>query len=297
MKAAEVKAAARGFGAELAGIGSIDRFAEASPDCSPSAIFPECCSVIVVGRRILRGALRGVEEGTNFSSTYKSFGFTWLEDNFLAQTTYDLTCWIEEQGFEAVPLFGYAEEGMPKGRPVHPDKPAPNVYVDMNHAALAAGLGEMGLMDVVLTPEFGPRQRFALILTDAELEADPVRGKSICVDCSACVDACPLGAINADAVREVGVPGHTMEVATVDYAVCARCPNGAMSAPGRGTRPDRLAAACARACLVQLEAAGKSGNRFDVPFRKRKPWAKDALGRIVSIPPDGFPTRHVHTRH
>ena len=60
-----------------------------------------------------RPARRG--EGTNFNSTYGMFGFRWLEDNFLSRTTYDVTCHIESHGFEAVPLFGYAPDGMPVG--------------------------------------------------------------------------------------------------------------------------------------------------------------------------------------
>jgi ferredoxin len=285
MRAAELKERARGFGADLVGIAAAERFAPLPPERNPASVFPECRSVIVVGRRILRGSLRGIEEGTNFGSTYRTFGFAWLEDNFLAQTTYDLTCWIETQGVEAVPLFGYAEAGMPKGRPVAPGKPAPNVYVDAEFAAQAAGLGEMGLADVFLTPEYGPRQRFALILTDAELEPDAVVGQRLCGDCGACVEACPFGAIDASRKRTVGVPGHEMAVATVDYEICAACNNGAMRGPGRGSRPDRLAAACIRACVVRLEAGGKCRNAFAQPFRKRAPWAVGHLGRPVETKP------------
>ncbi len=178
-----------------------------------------------------------------------------------------------------MPLFAYHEDGMPKGVAVAAGKPVPNVYVDPEVMAHAAGLGEIGLGDFFITPQFGIRQRFAFILTDAELEADPVREKSICSDCGACAEACPFGAIDLTHPVRKGVPDHEMPVATVDYDVCARCPNGAMLGPGRGSRPDRLAAACARACLVQLENAGKCSNRFYYQFRKRTPWALDMLHR------------------
>ena len=236
MNSIDLKKHARELAADLVGIASAERFGPLPPEENPMSIFPECRSVIVVGRRILRGSLRGVEEGTSFGSTYNMFGFRWLEDNFLSQTTYDLTCWIEEQGFEAVPLFGYHDAGMPKGQPVAPDKPAPNVYVDMEFAAQAAGLGEMGLCDIFLTPEYGPRQRFALILIDAELDADPVSDKTVCGNCEACAEACPFGAIDVGSRKTVGVPGHEMEVATIDYGICRSCPNGAVMGPGRGSR-------------------------------------------------------------
>ncbi len=270
MNAQEVKAWARGLGADLIGVAPAGRFAELAPDCSPLAIFPECRSVLVVGRRVLRGAIRGVEEGTNFHSTYELFGFRWLEDTFLSKTTYDLTCRIEEAGFEAVPLFGYTAEGMPKGLPVAEGKPAPNVIVDLDFAARAAGLGAVGRGGFLLTPEYGTRQRLALVLTDAELEPDQAFEGSVCDGCGSCAAACPFGAIGD---------------AGVDYRVCARCPNGATSGPGRGSRPDRLAAACARACLVHLEGAGKCRNAFANRFRKREPWALDLFRRPVEARP------------
>jgi len=283
MNASDVKSLAKEYGADLVGIASADRFDGVPPEQNPLSIFPECKSVIVLGRRILRGALRGVEEGTNFGSTYNMFGFRWLEDNFLSKTSYDVTCAIESRGFEAVPLFGYAVDGMPSGRPVADGKPAPNVIVDVEYAAQAAGLGELGLGGFFLTSRYGTRQRFAVVLTDAELEADSVSDKSVCTDCGMCVEACPLGAIDVTKKRRMGVPGHEMEVASVDLAICASCPNGAARGPGRGARPDRCAAACARACMVQLETEGRVEQRFANAFRKRAPWALDAHRRPVEV--------------
>ncbi len=283
MKTAEIKTLARQFGADLIGVADILRFTAVSPEENPAQIFPECKSVIVLGRRILRGAIRGVEEGTNFDSTYTMFGFRWLEDNFLSKTTYDLTCAIESAGFEAVPLFGYTRDGMPTGQAVAPGKPVPNVIVNIDFAAQAAGLGEVGLGGFFITPEYGTRQRFAVILTDAELEPDPISRKSVCGDCGVCAQVCPFGAIDLGHTVTTGVPGHTMEVATIDYAKCRSCPNGAMMASGHGSRPDRNAAVCARACIVQLETHDKLKQRFANPFRKREPWALDIFKR--PIPP------------
>ena len=154
------------------GIAPVTRFKGVAPERNPAPIFPECKSVIVLARRVCRGSLRGVEEGTNFGSTYQCFGYTWVEDNFLSQTSYDLSLWIEEQGFEAVPLFAYNEAEMPKGVPVAPDRPAPNVYIGPRYAVTAAGLGEVGLGGFILTPEFGTRHRFAFILTASRRRAD-----------------------------------------------------------------------------------------------------------------------------
>ncbi len=286
MNAAELKAYARQHGSDLTGIASIDRFKNESPERHPSSIFPECKSVIVLGRRVLRGSIRGIEEGTNFSSTYGMFGYRMLEDNFLSQTTYDVTTWMESQGFEAVPLFGYWPDDMPTGRPVAPGKPAPNVIVDPWVAAQAAGLGEVGLGGFFITPEFGTRQRVALILTEADLTPDPVLARKICAECGACAKACPFGAIDLKNKKRIGVPGSEMEVAAIDYSICDKCPNGAMRAPGRGSRPDRIAAACGRACMVKLETGKKLKSRFQNQFRKRTPWALDMCNRPVAVKSD-----------
>ncbi|HCE46002.1 MAG TPA: hypothetical protein DET40_20850 [Lentisphaeria bacterium] len=282
MNANELKNFAKSKGADLIGIAPVERFAGLPANKNPLSIFPECKSVIVVGRRILRGALRGVEEGTNFHSTYSTFGYKWLEDNFLARTTYDLTCHIETQGFEAVPLFGYTEEGMPTGAPVAPGKPAPNVLVDLDFAAYAAGLGELGLGGFFITPEFGIRQRFAMILTDAKLVTDTVVSQNICGSCEACAKVCPFGAIDKTKMKKTGDSEISVSSATIDYSICASCPNGAMQGPGRGSRPDRIAAICGRTCMVKLEEAGKSSNKFENKFRKRSVWLLDGFKNPVA---------------
>ena len=65
------------------------------------------------------------------------------------------------------------------------------------HAATRAGLGEFGLNNVVLTPQFGPRQRFNSVITDASLVADPLVAKPICLrdKCRLCQKACHMNAI------------------------------------------------------------------------------------------------------
>ncbi len=65
------------------------------------------------------------------------------------------------------------------------------------HAATRAGLGEFGYNNLVLTRQFGPRQRFNSIITDAELVPDPLIAKPICLrdKCMVCLKACHMDAI------------------------------------------------------------------------------------------------------
>lgn len=65
------------------------------------------------------------------------------------------------------------------------------------HAATRAGLGEFGYNNLVLTKEFGPRQRFNSIITDAKLIPDPLITEPICLrdKCLLCLRACHMKAI------------------------------------------------------------------------------------------------------
>jgi epoxyqueuosine reductase len=65
------------------------------------------------------------------------------------------------------------------------------------HAATRAGLGEFGYNNIVLTPQFGPRQRFNSIITEAELAPNPLIEEPICLrdECGLCMKACYMGVI------------------------------------------------------------------------------------------------------
>ncbi len=283
MTAQLLKEAARGFGADLVGIASIDTLRYLPAEINPLSINSHAKSVIVVGRKVLRGALRGIEQGNEFDNSFPAFGFYSLEDNYLARTTYDVTIWMEKQGFEAVPLFAYDVDGQPAGVPVAPGKPAPNVILQYRILAQAAGLGETGLSGLFLTPEFGPRQRFAMLVSDAELEADAPFKPRICDDCGACVKGCPLDALDAAAGKPFGFAGCERTVAARNNARCLRCKNGASQTnEGRFNTVDRMAAACNRACIAALEARGTLAEKFENPFRQSPTWSRDLLGNTIS---------------
>lgn len=68
-------------------------------------------------------------------------------------------------------------------------------HLSLKHAAVIAGLGEMGRSNLLLTPQFGPHQRLGAIITEAPLEPDsPFEGK-LCDNCKACEKHCPVNAL------------------------------------------------------------------------------------------------------
>ncbi|HIE50574.1 MAG TPA: hypothetical protein EYP85_02340 [Armatimonadetes bacterium] len=281
---AELRKFARQRGADLLGIASLDRFAELKPEKHPCSIFPEAKSVIVLGRRITRGTLRGVEEGTHFQA-YDLFGYNWLDNRFVALTTFEVVEFLEDNGWEAVPLPALPPQIPPLGVPVRKGQPAPNVLLDLQDAAVRAGLGEIGYCGVLLTPQFGPRQRLQIILTDAELEPDPLFEGLLCDRCLECVKSCPLGAMSTEGEKAINICGRQMVVASIDFNKCRNCRNGARpNAYHPAGEPDRLAALCLRSCLDHLERTAKLTTAFQQAFRKRPVWAVDETGRRVQVP-------------
>ncbi len=67
---------------------------------------------------------------------------------------------------------------------------------NLSHKAVAraAGLGWIGRNCLLITPQYGPRVRFATVLTDMPLPTgEPMENQ--CGDCWECVEACPTGAL------------------------------------------------------------------------------------------------------
>ena len=267
-------------GIDLIGFAPKSRFEGLGPENNPFSIFPEGETVILVGKRICRGSLRGVEEGTNFGD-YNLFGKNWLEDEFLSIACYGLVNTLEDNGWEAVPVFPNPCELAPMGISVGGGRPEPNVFPDFDYAAVACGLCEIGINGLPLSKKFGSRQRFHMIITDAKLPATPIMTESVCDGCMECAKACPLGAVSTTEFDEIEICGKVMKVAKIDYEKCKECKNGAVKNRfSPKARPDRVAAVCNRTCMVCLEEKKNVTNLFEKQFRKTEAWAIGADGTL-----------------
>jgi epoxyqueuosine reductase len=127
----------------------MDRFAGAPKQMDPRYIFADAKAMIVLGFRILRGALRVIEEGTFFAA-YAGMGHAGINRVLQPMTLWALCREIEDEGYEAVPIpnnfpwtntdssgqtpaaTGQRRESW--SRPVDPDKPAPDVFVRLRLA-------------------------------------------------------------------------------------------------------------------------------------------------------------------
>ena len=88
---------------------------------------------------------------------------------------------------------------------------AARAHVDGNYRVLcvpiaaAAGLGELGRLGLLITPDLGPRVRLAVVTTDLPLAADaPVAFgvQDFCSFCLKCAEVCPSGSIDKGSPRE-----------------------------------------------------------------------------------------------
>ncbi|MBD3197377.1 MAG: hypothetical protein GF317_20140 [Candidatus Lokiarchaeota archaeon] len=99
--------------------------------------------------------------------------------------------------------------------------------------AVAAGLGIKGQNGLIITPEFGPRQRWSIITTDAEIPAstpkDLVKLREFCEGCGACIRECKGQATYENPIEHENSP-HTTHIdrskciqSILDNTYCSYC--------------------------------------------------------------------------
>jgi epoxyqueuosine reductase QueG len=193
----EIKEHALKIGMDMCGIAPISRFEGAPQGTNPADCLPGCKSVIVVGVRLADGVVQSIfrnfEDGKRMSQgVYGTYGYVIAPNFHLLYSVYDMAQYLERKtGAIAMPTqVGPLAWGM---------------SISQRHAAVAAGLGEFGWLSIVLTPKFGPRNRFGAILTTAELEPDPMySGSKLCdpTKCNICTTVCPTGALSKYGEKE-----------------------------------------------------------------------------------------------
>lgn len=177
-------------GVDKVGIASIDRFNSSPEGFHPTDFLPGCKSVIVFAIRLPDGAVQSTfrafeDQLYHVHGVYGAFGYVGAPNYRLLFSSYKISKMVER-------LTGETATPQTAG-PTHGEK-----LMSMRHCAVAAGLGEFGWNSIVLTPEFGPRNRFGAVLTTAELPPDPLyHGPRLCnpAKCHVCEKMCPTGAI------------------------------------------------------------------------------------------------------
>ncbi len=194
----QIQAYARQLGADLVGFGGIARCGHAPPMMSPQGLMPNARTVIVMAIHhpdacIERGGERHPQEIGPYSVQY-------LMNSRLDEMVYRLATFVERLGFGALPvassnIWRYNEY-----------KDLKAVFApDVSHIymAVVAGLAEIGYNGLALTPQYGARNRFITLITDAEIAEDPLLPPgSVCDRCMLCVKHCPARALDRELAGE-----------------------------------------------------------------------------------------------
>ncbi len=291
-------------GADIVRFGSIDRMKYSAP----KRIMPEAKTVICAAFRQLRGARRGIEEGSTYYQ-YTTNAVETLEETVMPLALLRVSELLEEAGFDALPqrrnqlVMGDETSTNPEVdyAEIYRGKTAEN-QMDFEQCAVDCGLGERGLSGSILTDEFGPFQRYVFILTDAELEPDQISQPHLCDNCGKCVKACPGKAISADGkidkwqcaayymganrTKNPFMPTDAYEDLKEKLAIISGeinlTPELAKEVIDRThfyppIKHAYCASICGKACdtecYVHLEEQGKLTKKFKTSFRKRPQWS------------------------
>lgn len=162
MDSQQIKQRLMRMGADLVGIAGINRFDGAPEGFHPADAMPGCRSAIVFAKRFLRASL-------DCSTTVP---YT-IVRNLLSSKLDDMAvCFcteLEEAGIAAVPAGTIGSTLLDKRTERFRN------IVSAKHCAQAAGLGTIGKNTLLITPQFGNMVWLNVILTDAALQADPLR--------------------------------------------------------------------------------------------------------------------------
>ncbi|MBI2877994.1 MAG: epoxyqueuosine reductase [Candidatus Tectomicrobia bacterium] len=175
-------------GGDLFGVAPVERFAEAPAGHRPADILPGARAVVSFALNIL--------ESTLVTPVTRVYQMSYILCRQLSNTiTYKLAKQIERRGFYAVMIPATIPVEMPTHKGLFGD-------FSHRHAAVAAGLGQLGRNTLLLTPQFGSRVWLGSVVTTAPLEATPMaEGLSpFCEGCSRCLEVCPVQALSAEGI-------------------------------------------------------------------------------------------------
>lgn len=180
----KLKRVARRCGVDRIGVAPIERFTGAPEGHKPQDILPGAKSVVSIALNAL--------EGTFSTPVFHVYQLSYaLLRNRANEISYQLAKCLEERGYRSVVIPGTIPLDMIEKKGLFG-------AFSHRHAAQAAGLGKIGLNQLLITEAFGPRVWLGTVISSAPLEPSPFPQKEPCLgeDCGKCLSACPPGALS-----------------------------------------------------------------------------------------------------
>jgi epoxyqueuosine reductase len=188
-------------GAALIGFASMDRFDGSPRGHHPAEIVSGAHAVITFGVPLVEQVVDWEELFLDSEVLGPDIRRPILQEYLYSEVNYNfindllnhialrLTLFLQAQGFRSTMFpatFGPAQ------RHFHDMMPGLMALFSNRHAAVRAGLGEFGLNNVVVTPQYGPRIRFNSVITQAPLVASPILKEKVCLGtgCGLCIERC-----------------------------------------------------------------------------------------------------------
>ncbi|MBQ6824622.1 MAG: hypothetical protein IJP27_08200 [Clostridia bacterium] len=186
----KVKEFAYRLGADLVGIANIERYENAPIKMSPQGILPTAKSVIVCAVHHPDAAIE--LDGELHPQIMGPYRIQYIMNDKLDVLSFKIARMLDDMGYQTVPIAssniwryrGYKEMDA-------------TFAPDISHiySGVCAGLGELGWNGLCITPEYGARNRFISIITEAELTPTPLyNGPKLCDMCGECIRKCPTNA-------------------------------------------------------------------------------------------------------
>ena len=247
----KVKQNAKMLGAGIVGVGTIDRWMNAPNGHKPRDFLPTAKSCVTIGLPLFRAMatrwrdfMKGSEVFTDgcwveglpnrYRAAQELYGRMMYDtvNLELQRQIYLLGRYLDDLGYDVVVLpptggGGFNQIMVREMNAICFHQWSPR------HAAVACGLGEMGLNNAFICPEYGIRVRVTSLFTNAELTPDPLNKiGTVCTKCEQCINACPqaeedgIGPFGERYTHEL-IPGYALEMCMFNKA---RCPGAACNA-------------------------------------------------------------------
>ncbi|HUI39509.1 MAG TPA: 4Fe-4S double cluster binding domain-containing protein [Methanothrix sp.] len=188
----QMRSLAQDLGADFYGIADLSQardfvLNQGGPD---AASYPRAISIGIVLQHTIVNKLPRREERA-VAVEYRHHAYDVLNGR-LDLIASRLGSFLQHEGYRALPI--------PASKRVDDER----ICAIFSHklAAHLAGLGWIGKSCLLITPQEGPRVRWATVLTDSPLRPTGQPLKERCGDCQKCVEICPVDAFSGRSFRE-----------------------------------------------------------------------------------------------
>jgi epoxyqueuosine reductase len=246
----ELRAHVLELGADLIGVGSVERLDGAPKIMRPQRYLPDASSMISMALHVNEAVCdliaRNARDNTVPPSYHSYQMYTLVMINRkLDELAYQCAKFLEDRGYRAYPF----PANLPHVTKPSAEYPGGPGDISHKHVAVACGLGHLGWHTMLVTPSYASRQKLVTVVTNAPLKADPMLDTPSCdpKKCGThCARVCPTNAIPKDLSQKLRcvIGDQTVEYGKLEGWRCRwgcsgmlKCTGGYKDIPMPDTEP------------------------------------------------------------